>query len=232
MKKGAKKTISKKKSETKKESLKNNSLIINLLIIFSAILVILIIYEVIIFLIWTQNHQVININYNNLGELGSSSLFGIKNPTPNGSIVTFFVGESRIFNISNDDFQSVNWYLDSKNIRNDTKSIELKGLSVGNHTLEVRIANGTQIDSKMWMVDVEDDEKVVQFVFDVGSVMFWVIIIILIIIMFLLAWLIYDELVKKKRSIKLDVMIVGEEEPVPGFVKKKDMSKRFNIPGG
>lgn len=165
------------------------------------------------------------------GDLGSSGIFKVNNPYPSGNMVSFFVGENKTFNISNNNYQRIEWYLDEKNIKNDSKSLEIIGKVPGNYTLMVKIINGSQVDSRIWKIEIYDSEKQIKFVFDTGSVMFWVILIILLIIMGLVVWLLIKEHLKRKRRIKLEVKVIGEEESKEGFMKKKDMSKRFNIPG-
>lgn len=164
------------------------------------------------------------------GGLGSSGIFKINNPYPNGSIVSFFVGENKTFNISNNDYQRIEWYLDEKNIKNDSKAIEIIGWSPGNHTLEVKIINGSQIDSRVWKIMIFDYEREIKFVFDAGSVMFYIILIILLIIIGLVTWLLIKEHKQRKRWLNLNFQVIGEEQSASGFAKKRDMSKRFNIP--
>ena len=165
-----------------------------------------------------------------LSELGSLGVFKVNNPYPSGSIVSFFVGESRTFNISNNNYQRVEWYLDDVGIKNDSKSIEIIGKISGNHTLMVKVYNASQIDSRIWKIQIYDDQKQVKFVFDTGLVIFWVIFIIIIIIMGLLITLLIKEFKHNKRSIKLDLRVIGEDHSEKSLIKKGDMSSRFNIP--
>jgi len=165
------------------------------------------------------------------GSLKSTGIFKINNPYPNGNIVSFFVGENKTFNITNSDYERIEWYLDEKNIKNNSKDIVIIGESPGNHTLEVRIINGSQIDSRIWKIEIfGDSNKEIKFAFDTGSVMFLIILIILLIIMGLIIWLLIKEYGKRKRRIKLDLKVVGEDPSALGFAKKRDISNRFNIP--
>ena len=137
------------------------------------------------------------------GGLGSLGVFKVNNPYPDGSMVSFFVGENRTFNISNDNYQRIEWYLDEKNIKNDSRNVEIIGKSPGNHTLMVKIINGSQVDSRIWKIEIFDDEKEIRFVFDTGSVMFWVILIILLLIIGMIIWLLIREhgkRIKKKEN--------------------------------
>lgn len=184
-------------SRSKRKNLKKNSSD-RILIIFSLIVLMLIISMIISFLTEGSYKDEKDLGLYQ-GGLESLGVFKVNNPYPNGSMVSFFVGENRIFNISNNDYQKIEWYFDEKNIKNDSGTIEIKGLSPGNHTLEVRIMNGSQIDSRIWKIAIfEDSEKVIKFVFDAGSVMFWIIFIIILIIIGLVIWLFIKEYKKRK----------------------------------
>jgi len=194
--------------KNRKKNLKNNYPN-RILVLFSLIILMLIISMVISFLteISSKNTWASGSNQASLGSLGA---FKINNPYPNGSIVSFFVGENRTFNISNQDYQKIEWYLDEKNIKNDSKGIELKGVYPGNHTLEVRVMNGNQVDSRIWKIAIFDYEKEIKFVFDTGSVMFWVVIIILLIIIGLIIGLLIGE----RKKIKSVSRFNPKEDPV------------------
>jgi len=200
-----------------------------ILILFSLIILMLIISMTISFLA-EGFYKDTGVSVSNQAGLGSLGVFKIDNPYPNGSMVSFFVGENRTFNISNTNYQRIEWYLDEKNINNDSRALEIRGAYPGNHTLEVRIINGSQVDSRIWKIEIFDYEKQIKFVFDTGSIMFWVILIILLLIMGMLIWLLIKEYGKRKRRIKLNLQVIGEDQSSSGFSKKTDMSKRFNIP--
>jgi len=223
-----KKRIKNKTTGKRKDLKKNYSN--KILIIFSLIILLLIISMIISFLTELYDKES-GYSISNQGSLESSGVFKIDNPYPNGSIVSFFVGENRTFSISNNNYQVIRWYLDEKNIKNNSRTLEIQGVSPGNHTLEVRIINGSQIDSRIWKIEIFDYEKEIQFKFDTGSVMFWVILIILMLIMFLIIWLLIGEYIKRKKRLKLDLQVIDEDESKPDFIKKNDVSKRFNIPG-
>jgi hypothetical protein len=226
--------IGKNRKNQRNYSTKNNSSK-KILILFSIVVMMLIIIMIIAFF-----NELFNNNYNKeiksavydsyKGNLGSSGIFKINNAQPNGSVVSFFLGEDKTFSISNNNYQRIEWYLDEENIKNDTPAVDFTPKSAGNHTLMVKIINGSQIDSRVWEIVVYNDEKQIKFVFDSGPIMFAILLIILFIIMGLILWLLIGEHRKRKKMLKLELGIVGEEISPPGFVRKRDMSNRFNIP--
>lgn len=229
------KTLNNRSKIREKNSRKNNNSVkkglpYRLLVLFSITLIILIITECIILLIGNSYHNISEIYNEDYGELGSRGVFKIQNPVPNGSIVSFFVGENRTFSIANNNYESLNWYLDGKNLKNNTKSIRITGLPKGNHTLEVSIKNSSETDSKIWKIFVEDNIIERKFIFDTGYVLFWLIIAIIIIVMILLVWLVIEETIRKKRRIKLEMKVISGTDSGPEFIRKRDMSKRFNLP--
>lgn len=231
MKKGVKsRSRIKKKLFVKKKGSLKKGLIYRLLAVLFIILIVLIIIETGLYFFRVDNKREINFFSQDYGELKSVGVLKIENPVPNGSIVSFFVGEDKTFSILNKNYERIEWYIDGKNIKNGSSVIKIKDLPKGNHTLQVSIINASQSDSRMWKIIVEDVDKERKFIFDSSYVLFWAIIIVLVIIMFLLIWLIVQGIIRKKRRIKLDLQVIGEQEPAPGFIKKKDMSKRFNIP--
>jgi hypothetical protein len=170
----------------------------NLFMLITIIVIGLFIEEIILYSIEIAYETENIIILDNGGKTKSLYSLKIENPIPNGSIVSFFAGENKTFYISDKSYEKTLWYLDGKNVNNNSNSIELVGLPAGNHTLEIRVYNGSESNSRIWNVIVEGPEIQRTFVFDTGFVMFWVIIIILIIIMFLVVWLIIIEKAKNK----------------------------------
>ncbi len=154
----------------------------------------------------------------------------VRDPSPGGDNVTDFYGNTQTFFVSNTDYDSLEWYLDGKLIKTNSNSCDIKNLSVGNHSVEVKIKRGTSVDSKVWKIVIQSNEKAKKFLFDAGVVMFIVIIIVVVIIIGLVVWLFVIENKKKNKRIDLDLEVMHEEKTLPGFARKDDMTRRFNIP--
>ncbi len=159
-----------------------------------------------------------------------NSTIVIRDPSPSGDIVTDFYGNNQTFFISNTDYDSLEWYLNGKLIKNNSNSFKVSGLTIGNHTVEVKMKKGVNVDSKTWKVVIQGSEKTRKFLFDAGLVMFVLIIVVVGIIIGLLVWLFVVENKKKNRRIDLDLEVMHDNKILPGFAKKDDMSRRFNIP--
>jgi hypothetical protein len=149
-------------------------------------------------------------HFYNYGEF--NTLNGFKT-SPNGSIVSFFYGESKTFNISNINYTAIYWYYDNVSVKNNSREFVVEGKQPGNHTLEVKIYNGNNKDSKIWKVIIEGDSER-KFVFDTGTVMFWVILIVVILLIFMMVWIIAREILARNRSKRLDYNANPKKDPV------------------
>jgi len=149
-----------------------------------------------------------------VGFLRSVAPYGIEKPFPNGSLVSFFVGESRIFNISNNNSQNIKWYLNGNNIKNNSRSVEISGLEKGDYVLEVMVRDGEEFYNKSWTLVVEDNEKVIKFIFDAGKVIYLVILIVLLIIILLVCWLLIERLYKRIKGWRNLWRINPKRDPV------------------
>jgi len=65
--------------------------------------------------------------------------------------------------------------------------------------VKVEVINGTRVDSKIWDIKIENDERIEEPVFEVGKVIFYSIITIICIIILLVIWLFIIEKNKGKR---------------------------------
>jgi len=160
----------------------------------------------------------------NLGELGTSGVFKVDNPNPSGNVVSFFVGENKSFSISNENYEHISWYVDNQNVENGTNSIQLKGLSKGNHTLEVRIDNSRAVDSKIWNIVIEDSDSSKEFAFGSGGIMFFVILVVIVMIILMLVWLVVQEGVNNHERKKL---VIERESPVLDLTPSKKNRTSF-----
>ncbi len=154
--------------------------------------------------------------------------FGIEDPFPSGEIITDFFGNNQSFFVSNIDFDSLEWYLDGKSLKNNSNKFEIHGLSKGNHSVEVKIRKGERIDSKIWKVIIEEDEKGRNFIFDAGRIMFYLILVVVSIIILLVIWLFIEE--NRNRSKKAELYLKTVNNTFNDFLKREDLSRRFNIP--
>lgn len=151
----------------------------------------------------------------------------IINPIPNGSIVTAFIGDNLTFFIANTNYSSIRWYLNGELIRNDSNNIEISRLTAGNHTLEVQIKRGIEVDSKIWRISILDVDKTRKFIFDSGKVMLALILIVGVIIIILIVWLFIQENRRKDKGIQIDLDALNKHKTLG---KESETSKGFNIP--
>jgi len=86
-------------------------------------------------------------------------------------------------------------------IKQGSLSYNFKDEGVGDYLIKVEIDNGTTKDSKTWNLIVEDEDYVEEGLFEVGEVIFYLIIGILLIIIFLFLWLFIAEKNSRKRKI-------------------------------
>jgi len=141
------------------------------------------------------------------------AVFKISNPLPAGTNVSAFKSNKTIFSISNTNYDSIKWYLDSVVVKNSTNFFEASNLSVGNHTVKVEIRKGTGIDSWSWTLNVKENEKP-KSNFNVTVILFWIIIVVILIIGILFTILIIIQKGGGRGKIGGRKIVSSKENPV------------------
>jgi hypothetical protein len=144
------------------------------------------------------------------------------------SDIYIFKGNKKRFTISADNYNQIKWFLDGRSVKTGSTSYETSSnLSEGNHTIRVEVSNGLKRDSKTWTLIIEGDESGIVPVFEVKTVILWVIIVIIAILIVLVAWLFYLEV--KRKGNPLGNLGISASSPKDQAQKIKN--NNFNIPG-
>ncbi len=128
----------------------------------------------------------------------------IKSSSPISTSVSLFPDTNKTFSITAENYENIKWYLNGVLTQGVTGlSYEFEGLSEGEHVIKVEIINGTKIDSKTWRIIIEEEEYMEERVFDIGTVIFYLIIAVVVVVIFLVIWLFIIE--KNKGGKRIDV---------------------------
>jgi len=142
-------------------------------------------------------------------------VFEILYPSPYGREVTIFLGDEKTFSIANEDYDAIEWYLNGKLVKTDSKMYRATGLEKGNYTLEVKLIKGDEVVSKTWDLSVEEgaEEGRVR-VFSPGKVVFYTIIVVVLIIILLVLILLVSERQSKNKKVNIGFgfVVVGDEK--------------------
>ena len=112
----------------------------------------------------------------------------IKTSSPSSTNVHIFSEDNKTFVITAEDYDTIKWYLNGALVKENVLEFYFSNLEDGD-IVKVEIINGTRLDSKTWNIKIEDDEELEDPVFDVGLVIFYLIIAVVSIIIFLVIWL-------------------------------------------
>jgi len=158
------------------------------------------------------------------------SVLEIKSSSPPGSKISFSINENKNFVIIAENYENIEWYVDGELKKEGVLSYNFEETTPGDYLIKVKIINGTNIESKTWEITIEEraafERDVFGFDFDVGQVVFYLIVSVLVIIILLVIWLFIVE--KNKRNKKVDLGF--GVSVVPSRRGKNSSSNQFNIP--
>jgi len=146
----------------------------------------------------------------------------IKSSSPGSINVHIFEG-NKTFSITAENYEEIKWFLNGALVKSDVLIFDFSNLKEGD-IVKVEIINGTRVDSKTWNIKIEDDDEGETPVYDVGSVIFYLIIVLLGIIILLVIWLFISEKNKGNHQI-VGGFGVSQPSDKPG-----PSSSYFNIP--
>lgn len=139
--------------------------------------------------------------------------FKITNPVPAEPNVSVSKLSKTLFMIGNSDYDNILWYLDGVLLKNSTNFFEAVNLTVGNHTVKVEIKSGVKMDSRVWLLNVKDDESPNNN-FNATTFLFWIIIVVTLIIIILFVVLIIIQKSEGKGKIGDGRVVSSKESPV------------------
>jgi hypothetical protein len=106
----------------------------------------------------TVNFQVIDVftrRQRNNEEKGEE--IKILNPYPKNSEASMFSWENLTFSIENDEYDSIEWYLDDILVKKDSKFYDIENIKIGKHVVKVQIRKGDFTDSRTWNLSVKEE---------------------------------------------------------------------------
>jgi len=149
----------------------------------------------------------------------------IKSSSPISTKINIFEGGSKLFSVSAENYDVIEWYLDGKLIKTESTNYNASGLEEGNHSIKVDIKKGNEIDSKIWNLIILGEERGEKPVFETGRVVFWLIVVIIGIIILLTVWLLMVEKNKNRVNSDFGSVIINKSPSI------RASSKDFNISG-
>lgn len=149
----------------------------------------------------------------------------IKSSDPSGAEVYIFPG-NKTFSITAENYEIIQWYLNGILIDEAGLSHEFSSLNDGD-VIKVDVINGTKVNSKTWEIKIQGDEYVEESFFDVGVVIFYLIIAVIGVIIILVIWLIIIEK-NKGKSVNAGFGVSGLNIESKGRGGDSDY---LNIPG-
>lgn len=169
-------------------SIKNRGIVYNLLIVSVFLLIILFLMLI------TFNFIESKSNYNeyNLARVGNIKITGMSFFT--GKVIERFPKDSGLYIFPNEEVNfsiksnhdRVDWYINEKLVKEDSDIIFLKNLDSGDYIIKAEVTTNGEISETEWEITVGEVERVKEFIFNPGDVIFTVIIIVLILIMVLI----------------------------------------------
>ena len=190
-----------------------------------------------------RNSTVVNYTNASAGTNGTTPIAivpKIGSSSPSGTIISLFPDENKTFSITAGNYTTIKWYLDGVLKKEGGLSFDFGGLDTGTHVIKVDVINGTRIDSKVWNLNIEEDEVGKTRVLNVGKVIFYLIVVVLIMIILLTVWLILSERKRSSKKINMGFGVSlnqGGNRPGNRQIKKgrpvgkRTPLKQFNIPG-
>jgi hypothetical protein len=123
----------------------------------------------------------------------------IKRFNPEILDVYVFPNDNKTFSIEAENYEIISWYLDGAFVKNGATYDFIS--SSGNHTIKAEVLNGTRKELKMWKVYIVDDEAIEKPLFEIGPVIFYLIMVVLTIIIFLFVLLLFIQKEKDKKGL-------------------------------
>ncbi len=155
----------------------------------------------------------------------------ISSSSPSDAEVYMFPG-NKTFSITAGNYTAIKWYLNGGVVAaaGGNLSYEFSNLKDGD-IIKVEVINGTRIDSKTWEIKIQKDETGEEPIFEVGKVIFYLIVVIICIIILLIVWLFIIEMNKKGRETGIGFGISGSESNIKVSGGRGSSLDYFNIPG-
>ena len=114
---------------------------------------------------------------------------GLNTLSPSNTEVYVFPNQTKRFEIINQEYNLLEWYLDENLTDVNNSFYDFKVWEEGEYVLKVKIGNESGVYFRDWNIIVRGDEYIELPRFDRREVIFYVVIIVMVIIMFLIVWL-------------------------------------------
>ena len=136
----------------------------------------------------------------------------IKSSTPSATTITVD-NRTQTFTITAEKYTSIKWYLNGVFLTGTGLSLDLENLTQGD-VVKVEVIRGAQIDSKTWNINVpstsNNPSTPANTDLDLGTIVFYMIIIVIVLIIFLTIWMLIQSKHRKGSQINIGFGVSGK----------------------